>query len=300
MGAIELSQYLKEHRGTDEESLLQGTAVEVEIQKESDVRGVDDSSDMPRALATVEVRDRHGDIVRVDGMDLSNFEKNPVMLFHHGLTDFKMPVGKAENVQKTEVEVDGVMRKALAFTPNFDSDDFSQKVRAKYRDGSYEAFSIGFAPKSIEDVEPIVEEVEGEERVTGLDFKASELHEISPVGVGANPEALMLRAAEQTDGFSSEALKDYFEEQKMNTDENDGAESSEGPKSVHEMKSDLSDEIGQLQEEFQKELDNLSEQLQSCIRKLENTKELVQNELHRKDYEDQEPEEIEEIEISID
>lgn len=46
---------------------------------------------------TKEVCDRDGDVVLLDGIDFSNFERNPVIMFEHGLdkTVGKVPVGKA-------------------------------------------------------------------------------------------------------------------------------------------------------------------------------------------------------------
>ena len=131
------------------------------------------------SVASSEIVDRMGEVVKIDGIGLKNFKKNPVLLWSHnsGLTDSRPPIGK---VLKTWV--DGVRKKRLMFSVQFDlSDPFAKMISDKYKNGFLNAFSIGFQP------------LEKEDNV----FIESELLEISAVPIPANPEALsILRSAD--------------------------------------------------------------------------------------------------------
>ena len=54
------------------------------------------------AVASNETRDRVGDIVKVDGWDLKNFKRNPVLLFAHKYD--QPPVGIAKNIRVENTE----------------------------------------------------------------------------------------------------------------------------------------------------------------------------------------------------
>ena len=59
-----------------------------------------DGVKLHRFLATDESVDRMGDIIRFDGWDISNFEKNAVILWVHSHLD--PPIGKGTIVRDTE------------------------------------------------------------------------------------------------------------------------------------------------------------------------------------------------------
>lgn len=128
--------------------------------------------------------DRYGEIVDQKSWILDNFKKNPVILWAHNLTlgDDKPPIGKAVNVE--------VKAGKLRFDIQFDmADPFAADIFRKYKEGFLNAFSVGFMPGRVEDIQ---DESHPELRAI---LKNNELLELSAVPVPANPEALQsLRA----------------------------------------------------------------------------------------------------------
>lgn len=170
------------------------------------------------AIASSEVIDRMGEVVKIDGIDLTNFKKNPILLWAHnaGLTESRPPIGK---VTKTWVE--GVKKKRLMFSIKFDmNDDFAAMVWQKFKDGFLNAFSIGFIPLEME----------------GDSFVKSELLEISAVPVPANPEALAILRSAKMDpvdwkGFFDTKKKEVvIEDEENKTDEEEEKEDQDPDK----------------------------------------------------------------------
>jgi len=122
-----------------------------------------------RFTASTATEDRDGDIVEPRGIDTTNFEQNPVILFAHD--NRELPVGKAvdHGVQGREFFVD------VRFAETDKADDVYQLVR----DGFLNAVSIGFIPK----------ETVSREDADGLRFEEVELLEVSVVPVPSNPDA---------------------------------------------------------------------------------------------------------------
>ncbi len=134
------------------------------------------------SVASTEVVDRMGEVIKQDGWELKNFQKNPVLLWAHnaGLTAAQPPIGKV-----TKVWLDGVRKKRLMFSAKFDlQDSFAADIYRKFKEGFLNAFSVGFQPLERDD----------------NTYTRSELLEISAVPVPANPEALnILRSMEPVD-----------------------------------------------------------------------------------------------------
>lgn len=86
----------------------------------------------------------YGFRVLTKGIDLSQFNNNPVMLYNHrragrwdDAVDQRLPIGKWTDVKKEESKLVGM--------PEFDADDeFATKVGNKYEKGYLNAASIGF------------------------------------------------------------------------------------------------------------------------------------------------------------
>jgi hypothetical protein len=137
-----------------------------------------DDADMRVVASTSDVA-RDGMIVDAAGWQLDNFRLNPVFAFGHRY-DIP-PIG-----QVTRIDVrDG----QLIADVRFDTDEFSQLVKAKYESGSMRAVSVGWHTL---DMQP----GRGKEppRIT-----KAELFELSAVPVPADPKALkqhQLRAFE--------------------------------------------------------------------------------------------------------
>lgn len=119
------------------------------------------------------VTDRAADTVNPAGWDLTNFLKNPVILFAHD--DCSPPVGKAVNVYLQ----DGRLFVEVKFTPA-EVYEFGAQVEQMVRGGFLNAVSVRFAPTEYQWND-----------LGGLDFLKQELLEVSIVPIPCNPRALL-------------------------------------------------------------------------------------------------------------
>jgi len=122
-----------------------------------------------KIIISSEDTDRHGDVILVDGWDLSFFESNPVVLWAHDYG--ALPIGMATKVYK-----DGKNLVAEGIFAPEDANPMAQKVRRLYELGMMNATSIGAI---------VLEQ-------TGNIISKAELLEFSFVPVPANPYALRL------------------------------------------------------------------------------------------------------------
>lgn len=127
----------------------------------------------------------YGFRVLTDGIDISQYEKNPVLLWMHtrpfrGTTDEVLPLGRMDNLR-----VDG---DRLIGTPVFDmNDDFARKVADKWEQGILKMVSAGISVLEKSDAPEHI--VEGQRYAT---VTRSKLLEVSVVDIGANDDALAL------------------------------------------------------------------------------------------------------------
>lgn len=119
---------------------------------------------------------RDGVTVELDGMDFSNYEKNPVVLYAHdymGRTESGgLPIGRTLRLART---ADGHIRADFEF---LSGDAFAERVRNAWERGFLRGASIGWRPV----------EARREGRMTRA--LRSELLEWSIVAVPADPDAL--------------------------------------------------------------------------------------------------------------
>ena len=122
-------------------------------------------------VASDEAPDRIRDVIKADGWELAQFERNPSILWSH---DYSIaPIGKAP-----QVWVDG---KQLLNTVAFDrEDEFAAFIEGKVSRGMVRAESVGFRP-----LEFAFDKENG-----GVIYTKQELLEISIVSVGMHPKAL--------------------------------------------------------------------------------------------------------------
>lgn len=142
-----------------------------------------------RFVASDESVDRYGDIIRVSGWNLEPFKKNPVLLFAHNSRD--LPIGTAD------AWVD-LSRKALLADATFlsaEQNDFADQVWRIVEAGALRAVSVGFMPTET----PNILRDDKNEWITGFEFIAQELLELSVVPVPANPNALALARSVSTE-----------------------------------------------------------------------------------------------------
>ncbi len=133
------------------------------------------------AVATDGTQDRDGEVVMASGVDLSNFKKNPVLMFGH---NYREPsIGKV-----LDIATDGGR---ILFKPQFAINESPRaaEIFKLYKGGYLNAFSIGFIPKQRE----------------GNVYTETELLEISAVPVPANPNALVVARSE---GFDENVIKE--------------------------------------------------------------------------------------------
>lgn len=118
-------------------------------------------------VASTQSKDRHGEIVLQEGINIENYMKNPIILLSHDY--WALPIGKATEVIKTsdKLIIKGVFASAEA-------NPVAQQVRKLYEAGILKTVSIGFIAKAWE----------------GNVCTESELLELSFVSVPANPDAM--------------------------------------------------------------------------------------------------------------
>ena len=131
-----------------------------------------------RALISAETLDREGEVLLAEGAELTNYRRNPVVLWaHHSELP---PVGRA-----TTVEVEpGV---GVWAENEFASSPFAQEIFELYRSGFLHAFSVGFRPLELSRRAVC----DGQRGPTIVRW---ELVEQSAVAVPANPDALVTAA----------------------------------------------------------------------------------------------------------
>lgn len=111
--------------------------------------------------------DSHGERIKVDGININEFKKNPVVLWGHD--GFNLPIAKATKVWK-----DG--NKLMARAKFYLKDEFARKVYDYIVDGFLNAVSIGGT----------VDEWGSD----GLTITKMTMKEFSVVSVPANPDAI--------------------------------------------------------------------------------------------------------------
>lgn len=139
------------------------------------------------AVASTATVDRHGEIVSVEGWDLKNFKKNPVLLWSHDHTIPAIGIATRVWVDKTGKEAKLMFKGAWQTVTEYG------KAAAELSSmGILNTFSVGFIPKDMVDNK----------------YTAQELLEISLVNVPANPDAVMLAYKSLTDkGFGEDVAK---------------------------------------------------------------------------------------------
>lgn len=162
------------------------------------VKGVDASRRTVTHWITKEVVDRDSELVKVEGVNSSEFMANPVVLWMH---DRKMPpIGKCGNGSLIKVIGEGIEA-----TTEFATTPFASDVFDLYKGGFLTSWSMGF---SVTDAAG--PELDGQK---GMTIKACDLREYSAVTVPANPAALV-KAAEEGSDLAGRLLQLYHPTEK--------------------------------------------------------------------------------------
>ncbi len=145
-------------------------------------------------LLSTKDRDRDGDTIDPQGWILTNYLKNPVVLFAH-----KYDTPAVAKTISIEIAPEGLV--AVAEFPSAEVYEFGHTLYLLYREGFMRAVSVGFNP------------VEWREREDGVDYIKQELLEWSLVPVPANPDALVQA---QVKGIKTFLIENFGkEEEKM-------------------------------------------------------------------------------------
>lgn len=133
--------------------------------------------------------DRDGEVLLPGGLDASEFNKNPVVLFGHDAS--RLPVGKAFGITKTPRGVRASVKFASRPPEHPDAAEWvPDTIHHLYREGVLSAFSVGFTVPEGGIRDATAKDAErfgdGVRRV----ITRWAMHEFSIVPVPANPDAL--------------------------------------------------------------------------------------------------------------
>lgn len=150
---------------------------------------------MKEFLLSDETVNSYGFKVLTSGIDVSRFEKNPVMFYNHDRE--KGVIGRWGELRKTENELFGV--------PVFDEkDELGSKIAGKVKDGFIKAASIGISDMVIDgDADTPV-------------MVSCVLTEVSVCDIPSNENALVVYVDDKPVTSKSEILK-LYKSQKMNS-----------------------------------------------------------------------------------
>ena len=126
-----------------------------------------------------EVARNNGDELSLDGLDLTDYRRNPVILVNHGRTNDGLPIGRAIKTEKTDGKL--IVRYVLD-----EEDDYALRVAKLIDNGTLRGLSVGW--RTIE-ATPIKAEDAGDPFAPHRITKSS-LLDISTVGVPADADAL--------------------------------------------------------------------------------------------------------------
>lgn len=143
-----------------------------------------------RFVMNSQATDRYGDIVVTEGIDTTEFEKNPVALLFHSSRSW--PVGSWANLEKILKGRPPRIEGDVILLPSGGPVEEVDKAAWMIENGGLRACSIGFKP-DWDQAEMILDE-EGK-WTGGIKWTASELLECSLVSVPASPQALIKDAA---------------------------------------------------------------------------------------------------------
>lgn len=130
-------------------------------------------------VASDETPDRYGDVILASGWNLTNYKKNPIVLFGH---DACNPVGIASKVWVDSVAKALMIRIKMAAQG---TSPFIDTLRSLLDQKIIRAVSVGFMPTE----DPVVMR-DKDGNFKGFEYGGQELLENSLVSVPANPAAL--------------------------------------------------------------------------------------------------------------
>ncbi len=146
------------------------------------VSSVDAAERTVTAVISSDTIDRDREILLPKGVQLDNYEKNPVVLWGHDMS--LPPIAKALWVKKGTKKITAKLK--------FATTERAEEIWSLFKDGFLNAFSVGFLP--LKGHTPTPDEVKKNPDWAEAMYIIDEweLLEFSPVTVPSNPDALML------------------------------------------------------------------------------------------------------------
>lgn len=166
---------------------------------ELDKKSINEEERTVTIVVSSEIVDRDGDVVKVAGINLKNYKKNPVVLWGHNSWSF--PIAQA-----TEISVD-INKKQIIATAKFAETKEALELWGLVKDRFVRAVSIGFMPLESRLAGKHDKEVYGE-KVNRIINKA-ELFELSFTNIPSNTEAIV--TAVHKGQMTSDIAKKYFD-----------------------------------------------------------------------------------------
>jgi len=208
-----------------------------------------------------ETVDRDGEVIKVDGWQLANYKKNPVIMYAHD--HWSPPVGKSLRTYKEDGK--------LKFKVQFASEGvypLADTIRGLVDDGILKGVSVGYRAISREYPSDEENGKTKKEKPRVVTTKA-ELYELSIVNVGANPAAL--REAMAAKGYDEKSIKLVTE-----APEPDDKLLAQGESPIETAARDITDQNikivpdtkeSDLLEEIKSTLDNLCVKIDGLVKK---------------------------------
>lgn len=160
----------------------------------AELRAVNEAARTIDFVISTAAVDRYRDTIAVDGWQLDNYMKSPVVLWCHDAS--LPPIGRAQSVTKS----DSALLSTAEFMPR-ELSPFADSIFRMYAARYLSAVSVGFLPLDYD-------WANDDAREFGIDFKAQELLEYSCCAIPANPEALI---AAKAGGIDTGPLREWAE-----------------------------------------------------------------------------------------
>jgi HK97 family phage prohead protease len=166
---------------------ISGTVIRKSLETDQLVIDENDKDCVIAKLSTIDP-DRVGDVLIPDGCDLSDYERNPVVLVSHDYS--KLPIAKMVKIQKTDKAVYGKMQ--------FSETDEAQDVLKLIREGILKTCSVGFVAKNTlkRGTKAFIDYIK--QKFNGVDTNVKQIItdwkmlELSLVSIPCNSEALVV------------------------------------------------------------------------------------------------------------
>jgi HK97 family phage prohead protease len=149
-----------------------------------------------RKLFTIstEAIDRDGDTVSLNGWDLKNYKKNPIVLWEHRA--FHPPIGRTVEIAISDNALQAVVEFVPANMPIIG--EHAEMVFRMCDEGFLSACSVGFTPI---DFTIATDRMTEDDWYPPIDFSKQELMEWSICTIPANPEAIIRPDDDQQRSF---------------------------------------------------------------------------------------------------